>query len=239
MGYQVFRSLTACALLAITVGCASIGSSDAHEPTRTYVLVTLRRGPHAAEKSEAERSAIQSAHLANINRLAHEGTLVVAGPYGKDNHDPSARGIFIFDVPTLDAARGLTSSDPAVQAGVLVMELETLTTDAHLRDAIEAELVRQAAERQAGTDPSPGEHIRPYVVLRATRAAAVQATLDAKAPGATIVSGNTGDERGFFVLDARETQLVRGWLGAAATTGGATIDEWYASDLLVLARPPR
>jgi hypothetical protein len=33
------------------------------------------------------------------------------------------RGIYIFDVETIEEARRLTNTDPAIQAGSLVMEL--------------------------------------------------------------------------------------------------------------------
>ncbi|MDX5438471.1 MAG: YciI family protein, partial [Pontibacter sp.] len=33
------------------------------------------------------------------------------------------RGIFIFDVATLEEAKALTEADPAVKAGKLIMEL--------------------------------------------------------------------------------------------------------------------
>jgi uncharacterized protein YciI len=59
--------------------------------------------------------------LDNITRLAEEGKLVLAGPfYGNDD---DLRGIYIFDVSTLEEARELTETDPAIQAGTLKMEL--------------------------------------------------------------------------------------------------------------------
>jgi uncharacterized protein YciI len=61
-----------------------------------------------------------AAHLANITRLADEGRLVVAGPFLDDG---PLRGIFIFKVATVEEARALTASDPAIQAGHLEMEL--------------------------------------------------------------------------------------------------------------------
>ena len=54
-------------------------------------------------------------------RLADEGKLILAGPF-MDNDD--VRGIYIFDVTTIEEAKKLTETDPAIQAGVLVMELK-------------------------------------------------------------------------------------------------------------------
>lgn len=84
-----------------------------------YVIAFLKPGPHRDQpKEEAER--LMKAHLANIGRLAEAGTLVVAGPFMDDG--PFA-GIYIFKVATLDEARALTATDPAIQAGRLEMEL--------------------------------------------------------------------------------------------------------------------
>ena len=58
--------------------------------------------------------------MANIQRLAEMKKLVVAGPFGDDGR---LRGIFVFRVDSLEEARALTLTDPAVQAGRLAMEL--------------------------------------------------------------------------------------------------------------------
>ena len=55
-----------------------------------------------------------------MSRLAEEGLLVLAGPL--INASPK-RGIFIFNVTTLDQARELVDTDPAVQAGILKYEM--------------------------------------------------------------------------------------------------------------------
>ncbi len=58
--------------------------------------------------------------MANINRMAEEGKLVVAGPFMDDGE---WCGIYIFNVTTVEEAKALTETDPAIQAGRLVMEL--------------------------------------------------------------------------------------------------------------------
>jgi uncharacterized protein YciI len=60
------------------------------------------------------------AHLKNIGRMAKEGSLVIAGPF-LDNGNYA--GIYIFNVTSVEEARKLTSTDPAVKAGVFEMEL--------------------------------------------------------------------------------------------------------------------
>src|SRR5436305_7795510 len=64
---------------------------------KTYVMALLRSG-NVTIKDSAERSRVQLAHLKNIQRLAAEGKLIVAGPFLDDQH---LRGIFIFNVSTV------------------------------------------------------------------------------------------------------------------------------------------
>lgn len=86
----------------------------------SYVFGLLVRGPKwtAAETEETKR--LQEGHMANINRLAEAGKLVLAGPFfdGGDR-----RGVFIFKVDTVEEAQALTETDPAVKAGRLKIEL--------------------------------------------------------------------------------------------------------------------
>lgn len=88
---------------------------------KTYVLCILKTGPKDAEVQGEARKEIFAGHFANIGRLAAEGKLVVAGPFGKN--DRSYRGLYIFNVPTVEAAEQLVILDPAVKAGVFVYEL--------------------------------------------------------------------------------------------------------------------
>lgn len=88
---------------------------------RTYILCILKTGPKDAEIKGDERTKIFEGHFANIQRLADEGKLVVAGPFGKN--DRSYRGLYIFNVATIEEAEKLVMLDPGVKAGVFVPEL--------------------------------------------------------------------------------------------------------------------
>lgn len=85
---------------------------------KTYVFVNLIRGKK--QFSTEERNRLVGLHLENINRLADSRKLLLAGPFF-DNGD--IRGIYIFDVDTLEKARELTETDPAVKAGVFEFEM--------------------------------------------------------------------------------------------------------------------
>lgn len=86
---------------------------------RRYVIAFLKAGSNRDHDQETAME-LQRAHMDNINRMAEEGSLVVAGPF-LDNGQ--IRGIYIFDVESIEEARELTETDPAVQAGRLEMEL--------------------------------------------------------------------------------------------------------------------
>jgi uncharacterized protein YciI len=88
---------------------------------KTYVLCILKTGPRDAAVKGKERDEIFAGHFANIGRLADEGKLAVAGPF--DDNDRSYRGLYIFNVATIEEARKLVVLDPAVKAGVFEPEL--------------------------------------------------------------------------------------------------------------------
>lgn len=88
---------------------------------KMYVLCILKTGPKDAEFKGKARDDIFAGHFANIGRLADEGKLAVAGPFGKN--DRSYRGLYIFNVATVEEAEKLVVLDPAVKAGVFVYEL--------------------------------------------------------------------------------------------------------------------
>lgn len=85
-----------------------------------YVMAFLYRGENR-EQDSTKAAALQTAHLKNINRMAESGELVLAGPF---LDDADLRGIYVFDVETVEEARALTATDPAIQSGHLRMELK-------------------------------------------------------------------------------------------------------------------
>jgi len=88
---------------------------------KMYVLCILKTGPKDAEVKGKERDDIFAGHFANISRLADEGKLAVAGPFGKN--DKAYRGLYVFNVPTIEEAEKLVVLDPGVKAGVFVPEM--------------------------------------------------------------------------------------------------------------------
>ena len=86
----------------------------------TAYLGFLTRGAKWTPEQTPATAELQKAHLANINRLAKMKKLVVAGPFGDNT---TLRGIFVFKVASIDEAKALADTDPAVQAGRLAIEM--------------------------------------------------------------------------------------------------------------------
>ncbi len=99
-------------LLAAETGADAYGM-------RKYVMAYLKAGPNRDQDS-TEAADLQRAHLDNIGRMAEMGKLILAGPF-MDDHE--VKGIYIFAVETVEEAEELTATDPAIQAGRLIMEL--------------------------------------------------------------------------------------------------------------------
>ena len=110
---------------------ARLGADD--YGMRRYVVAFLKAGPSRDQDSTAAQQ-LQRAHMANIRRLAEAGKLVLAGPFLDDGE---LRGIYVFAVETVEEARALTATDPAIQAGRLEMELHPWYGSAALMQVLE------------------------------------------------------------------------------------------------------
>ncbi|WP_244248431.1 YciI family protein [Flavobacterium foetidum] len=60
---------------------------------KKYVFCLLKSGSNTTVSKEESKKLFEG-HMANINKLAKEGKLVVAGPFMKN--DRNYRGIYIF-----------------------------------------------------------------------------------------------------------------------------------------------
>ena len=87
---------------------------------RKYVLAILKTGPKDGEVTGDARKAVFKGHFDNMNRLAAEGKLAVAGPF--NDPEKKYRGLFILAVETVEEAKALAETDPTVKAGVLIVE---------------------------------------------------------------------------------------------------------------------
>ena len=72
-------------------------------------------------------------HLTNIGRLAKNGELVVAGPFGKNE---KYRGLFILNVTNFEDAKKLLQTDPAIKANLLEPEMYLWYGSASLQEIL-------------------------------------------------------------------------------------------------------
>lgn len=87
---------------------------------RPYVLCILKTGPKDLEIKGEKRSEIFRGHMENITRLANEGKIALAGPFGKN--DKQYRGLFIYAVDNIADAEKLAATDPVISSGMMVAE---------------------------------------------------------------------------------------------------------------------
>lgn len=100
---------------------------------KKYVFCLLKSGTNTTVSKEETRKLFEG-HMANITKLAKEGKLVVAGPFMKN--DRNYRGIYIFNVETVEEAKALVVTDPAIKANLLEAELTPWYATAALQETL-------------------------------------------------------------------------------------------------------
>jgi uncharacterized protein YciI len=100
---------------------------------KKYVFCLLKSGTNTTASKE-ETQKLFEGHMSNINKLAKEGKLVVAGPFMKN--DRNYRGIYVFNVETIEEAKTLVATDPAIQAKLLEAELTPWYATAALQETL-------------------------------------------------------------------------------------------------------
>lgn len=219
---------------SILFACASsTGGAPSLAPgERAMTLVLLKSGPNSGKLAPDENQRAFAGHFSNMERLADERKLLVAGPFGQTRHDPTLRGLFVLDSAKLDEAREWAASDPTTQAGVFVLEFHELVCAADFRGALERALERAAAAKREGRTPSPAEGARPFVLLTCTRDAKSSAALT-EAGAAVLFAARMDGERWLWLLDAKDvadaTARFGGWI---SKLGEHHLDDWFASEEL-------
>jgi uncharacterized protein YciI len=91
---------------------------------QTFQLVLLRTPEDATQYDDETIARIQREHLAFYAAQRGAGTVVTNGPV-LDQPDKSLRGLAFYNVGSLDEARALAITDPAVKAHRLAVEVMT------------------------------------------------------------------------------------------------------------------
>ena len=86
-----------------------------------YAFVFLNKKENKDTLTAEARKALMEGHLANINRLAREKKLLVAGPF------EGGGGIFILNTTSIDEAKNWLRTDPGIQANRWNLEILPFT----------------------------------------------------------------------------------------------------------------
>ena len=113
------------AFICLSIIFLSLSASAQDDGTKypnikQYYFVMLTRGSESSKIDSVDLAKLQKGHMANIHKMAEEGKLQIAGPFGDDGN---WRGIFIFDVNSEEEVKELLKNDPAIQAGRLSYEI--------------------------------------------------------------------------------------------------------------------
>ncbi len=195
------------------------------------VLVVLR-APTPPKPLDAARSQqLMAAHMANINRLVKEETMLFAGPLVQSKQTMDERGIFMLDVPTLEQARAVVATDPAVAAGVFDAHLSTFVTPDPLRRVLELERAARQAQRARG-EPAKIE-MRVWTMANAKAGAATTAAVaklrDRDAVAFAGTASNGPDAGVWIVLDAADPTAAQTHLDAVGGDVEWLLRPWYGS----------
>lgn len=204
------RALVVFAALLLTA--CQTGRSDADDAD--FVFVYLKSGP-TPSKTAAERAEVQRGHMANINRLAEERKLIVAGPYGEPRRSQSYRGIFVFDVPDVAEARALAATDPGSKAGVFVMEPHAIRASSALRDTLDLDARMRAEIVASGQTPDFTNSLRSYVIVETQDEKGVRQALGGRR--VVFAARMLGAKRGtsLLVVDATDAAALHAELARA------------------------
>src|SRR5262245_34071025 len=94
----------------VLLALAALVNSSVFSQATVYSFVFLHKKTHAVELPKEELDKIMDGHLANIERLANEGKLLVAGPF------EGGGGIFILNTTSPEEAKSWLDTDPGIKA---------------------------------------------------------------------------------------------------------------------------
>lgn len=86
---------------------------------KKYYLVLVKTGP-ANITDKGKLDSIFTGHMKNIQSLAAQNKLVIAGPLGKN--DNNYEGIFVLNTDSKKEAEAMIETDTAIHSKVLIAE---------------------------------------------------------------------------------------------------------------------
>lgn len=202
---------------------------------KDYTLVMILTGPASDVPREDQQTAFEG-HFSNMERLADDGDLLVAGPFGPPKASDDHRGLWILDTGSTDRADRLAATDPPGHIGIFVYESFVLRTDDPITECYRLE---QEDENRRLADPDiPDEwQGRAYII-----ATAPSDECQAPGPKDSIIihaqiegtqGGRFGEDQHFLVLDATTPAQAREVLERSGSDPDTwTLHGWYSTTVL-------
>lgn len=234
----VLWMLMGCGPVKVHREAATVASQERNEALcADYTLVYLKTGPKGgrAEKyGEADKSPLSAeeqgaafqGHMANIQRLAGEGKLLIAGPF-EEPRDKSWRGIFVLSAASVETARKWVQTDPAVAAGIFVAEIYPMRGSPALQRTGELERGMLAEQQQKEDEEKlkpesggPPPNLRKYVMITVPAKALEETTGDKGTVKMVGAGGGWGDGKGGLGIKGLRT-VWRGHIGGRGGDGVA------------------
>ncbi len=126
------KKLFVAGAMAIVLSGAALPAQNAKETPKaqdvgpggfemtTYYVGFLYKGPKWSAEQTPEVAKTMEGHMANIRRMGDEGKLLIAGPFTDGGE---LRGLYVFRAGSMDEARALVETDPAVKTGRFRFEI--------------------------------------------------------------------------------------------------------------------
>jgi uncharacterized protein len=203
-------------------------------PQADYVIGLQKAGPREGQLKPEEQLALHDGYYAYVAGLASSGVLLAAGPLVAPRSDPANRMLFLFDVASVEEARGLVDADPGIGMGASVVELYPWRSPSPVGSLLDIEREAEEAHKQDPKNPRPGK--RAYVLATADAGKAGPALevlrREHKAPFYGRMGGDL-EGRLLVALDAQtadEAQQLLDQAGKATGTSVAwTMDVWLST----------
>lgn len=214
-------------IVCILGGCVPRALRAAPE----YTFVFIRTGPATGLNKEQQEEAFRG-HFSNMQRLADERKLLIAGPFGEPRADAAHRGLWVFNTSSAADALAYGSTDPTVELGIFVLSAHPLATAAPIRSLPHYEDA-DTARRLA--DPEVPDEWQGRGYLLATHPwSKSMAKMVHRRHGAFITArlyghGRDGGDEILLWLDAQTTEAARSIL---PDPDAWTLYGWYGSKMI-------
>ncbi len=249
------RNMRACVstlllALATSMGCSMHGSrtdpsiqdasNSISNSAPNLALVYLVSGPNSGKGTPEARKSMFAGHMANINALALDGKLFVAGPFDAPT-DRTWRGIFVVRATTTEEAAEIAASDPGIIAGEFIAVCHPMRAPEWLRELPEFDRIMTAntttntatntATNTTANPTQPPKNIRRYIMVTAESAERARRAIEASSWRERIIwSGTLTDtKQGVFVLNAEKPDE---FIAAELDLGPCKVDGWWSSTWL-------